>query len=286
MNPRTWLLLPLIAFAALLSSACKDTAKISKTQASGHVAFLAEIATKDVAEVRTGLPQGAELLSAAWKVDPAVGTDLKAAADALEIARRKVQDLRLAKSTFFALADDHGIVIRNDQEQDRMAGKALFASFPGLVEASKQYTETTGSMPEASGVRAPRADGQWVAAAPVKVDGNARGLYVTGWSWSSYAYHLEFALRGKIRSELVNKREENEPLIYVFVLVGSAVYGAPVSPDVSRTALAAADPLAKAKATETFTDSIEITGRAYGLAVQRVPALGQGVGVAVLRSET
>ncbi|HEX7668059.1 MAG TPA: hypothetical protein VF395_00665 [Polyangiaceae bacterium] len=284
MNRRTWLLLPCLV--TLLVSACKDTAKISKTQASAHVAFLAEIATKDVAEVRTGLPQGADLLGAAWKADPAVGTDLKAAADALEVARRKVQDLRVAKSTFFALADDHGVVVRNDQEQDRMAGKALFTSFPDLTGAGKQYTETTGSMPEASGVRAPRADGQWIAGAPVKVDGVARGLYVTGWSWSSYAYHLEFALRGKIRSELVNKREENEPLLYVFVLVGSAVYGAPVSPDVSRTALAAVDPLAKAKSGETFTDTIEITGRAYGLAVQRVPALGQGVGIAVLRSET
>lgn len=283
MNRRTCLLIPLLA---LLVSACKDTAKISKTQASAHVTFLAEIATKDVAEVRTGLPQGAALMAAAWKADPAVGTDLKAAADALEITRRKVQDLRLAKSTFFAIADDHGVVVRNDQEQDRMAGKALFASFAGLSEARNQYTETTGSMPEASGVRAPRTDGQWVAGAPVKIDGVTKGLYVTGWSWSSYAYHLEFAIRGKIRSELVNKREENEPLLYVFVLVGSAAYGAPVSPDVSRTALAAADPLAKTKGEETFTDTIEITGRAYGLAVRRVPALGQGVGIAVLRSET
>jgi len=87
MKRRTGLLLPLLAFPTLFASACKDTAKISKTQASGHVAFLAEIAAKDVAEVRTGLPQGADLLGAAWKADAAVGTDLKAAADALEIAR-------------------------------------------------------------------------------------------------------------------------------------------------------------------------------------------------------
>jgi hypothetical protein len=283
MNRSTLLLLPLLTLCVF---ACKDSAKISKTLATAHVAFLAEIATKDVAEVRAGLPPGAELMAAAWRAEPSLGTDLKAAAEALQITRRKVQDLRLAKSTFFAVADDHGIVIRNDQEQDRMAGKDLFASFVGLAEAKNRYTETMGSMPEASGVRAPRADGEWVAGAPVKLDGVTKGLYVTGWSWSSYAYHLEFAIRGKIRSELVNKREENEPLLYVFVLVGSAVYGTPVSPDVSRSAVSSVDPLGKAKGEEIFADTMEITGRTYGLAVRRIPALGQGVGIAVLRSET
>ena len=58
-----------------------------------------------VAEIRAGLPQGAEVLAKAIQVDPTVKTDPKAASDALELARRKVQDLRIAKSTFFALAD-------------------------------------------------------------------------------------------------------------------------------------------------------------------------------------
>ena len=285
MKRRTWLLALALALT-LVAPACKDTAKISRTQASAHVAFLAETVTKDVEEVRTGLQQGADLLAAAWKADPSMATDLTAAADALQMTRRKVQDLRLAKSTFFAVADESGVVIRNDQEQDRMAGKPLLTSFPGLADAKSRYTETTGSMPEASGVRAPRIDGQWIAGSPVKIDGVTKGIYVTGWSWSSYAYRLEFAIRGKIRSELVNKREENEPLIYVFVIVGNAAFGTPVSPEVSRSAVAAVDPLGKTREGETFTDTIEITGRTYGLAVRRIAALGRGVAVAVLRSET
>jgi hypothetical protein len=271
---------------SLLSPSCKDTAKISMTQASTHVAFLAENATKDVEEVRTGLPQGADLLAASWKADPSIGTDLNALSDALQTTRRKVQDLRLAKSTFFAMANDDGIVLRNDQEQDRMAGKSILTSFPALEGAKNRYTEAVGSMPEASGVRAPRADGQWVAGAPLRIDGATKGLYVTGWSWSSYAYRLEFSIRGKIRSELSDQHAAKEPLIYVFVLVDKAVYGTPVSPEVSRSALAMADPLAKTRGDEIYTDKIEITGRTYGLAVRRVPALGPGVGIAVLRSET
>jgi hypothetical protein len=92
---------------------------------------------------------------------------------------------------------------------------------------------------------------------------------VTGWSWSAYAYRLEFALRGQIRSELTNKREENEPLVYAFVVVGKSVYGAPVSPEVSRSKLSDLDPLSKIKDAEVFRDRVEITGRTYGIAVLR-----------------
>jgi hypothetical protein len=283
---RNWLFGAAWILLVIMLPACGNTGRISAEQARAHVVFLTETVAKDVEEVRSGLPPGADAVAASWKAQPGLEADLKAVRDALEGARRKVQDLRVAKSTFFALADAGGTVLRNDQEQDRMAGKALFASFPALVAASEHYTETTGSMPEASGVRAPRADGQWVAASPVRVDGATRGLYVTGWSWASYAYRLEFALRSRIRSELMGKRGEKEPLIYVFVVVGKAAYGAPVTPEVSAATVAERGGLAKATGTEPFTEQLEITGRTYGLSVGRAPSLGPDIGIAVLRSET
>lgn len=272
--------------ALLFAPSCKDTTRLSKEKATAHAAFLAETVKKDVEEVRKGLPSGADVLGASLKSDAAVLTDPKAASRALEEARRKVQDLRVAKSTFFALADANGVVIRNDQEQDRMVGHSLFASFPALVEAKTRYLETSGSMPEASGVRAPRPDGQWIAAAPVKVDGDTKGVYATGWSWSAYAYRLEFALRGRIRSELMGKTGEKEPLIYVYMVVGKAAYGAPVSPEVNMKAIADLDPLSKTKGDEVFSTTVDVTGRTFGLAVKRASDAGQDVAVAVLRSET
>src|SRR5690349_18422750 len=173
---RRGLLLALGIVAFSLAVGCKDAVKLSVEKASSHASFLVETIKKDVDEVRSGLPSGADALGAAWKADPAIGTDPKATQRSLEDTRRKVQDLRVAKSTFFALADVSGVVIRNDQEQDRMAGHALFEPFAALAGAKSAYTETAGSMPEAAGVRAPRPDGQWVAGAPVRVDGNLRGL--------------------------------------------------------------------------------------------------------------
>jgi hypothetical protein len=265
---------------------CGNTTKLSMVRAEAHVGFLVETAAKDVEEVRRGLPQGADQLGAQWKTQPTLEADLKEVHQALEVARRKVQDLRVAKSTFFALADLNGNVLRNDQDQDRMSGRPLFGSFPNLRTAKERYVETLGSMPEASGVRAPRPDGEWVAGTPVKVDGAVKGLYVTGWAWSSYAYRLEFALRGQIKSELADKKGDHEPLVYAFVVVGKSVYGAPVSPDVSRSSLGELDPLSKVKEADTYTDHLDITGRTYGVAVKRAPSLGPDVAIAVLRSET
>jgi hypothetical protein len=255
-------------------------------KAALHASFLAETVKKDVGEVRAGLPAGAAAFGAMWKADATIETDSKSAQHALDETRKKIQDLRIAKSTFFAIADPNGTVIRNDQEQDRMAGHALFSAFPALADAKTKYVETNGSMPEASGVRAPRPDAQWVAAAPVQVDGALKGLFVTGWSWSSYAYRLEFALRSQVRSELMGKTTEKEPLLYVYVLVGKSAYGAPVTPEVNVKKIADLDPLAQAKSEEVFAQKIEVTGRAYGLAVKRTPTLGAEVAVAVMRSET
>jgi hypothetical protein len=279
-------LVPAVFLVCVFVASCKDTGKISATFATDHVAFLARAARADVEEVRRGLPAGSEVLAQRIKSRLTLPSDLNSVRDGLETTRNRVQDLRIAKGTFFALADASGTVLRNDQEQDRMAGRSLFASFPALKDSVATYVETTGSMPEASGVRAPRPDGQWIAASPVRVDGETRALYVTGWSWASYAYRLEFALRSKLRSELAGKREEHEPLVYVFILVGKSAFGAPVTPEVSAAAVAAQDPLAKTKGDAPFAMALEITGRSYGLAALRVPALGSDVAVAVLRSET
>src|SRR5258706_15095454 len=90
-----------IIVVTLLATSCSDPGKVSVEKARAHAQFLAETVTKDVDEVRSGLPAGAEVVGAWWK-SQALDTDPKAAQDSLEAARRKVQVLRMAKSTFFA----------------------------------------------------------------------------------------------------------------------------------------------------------------------------------------
>jgi hypothetical protein len=267
-----------------LSAGCESKVKKSVAQAKQHVELAAGAIQTDVEEVRKGLPEGAKQLAPLYQKNVLPQDDLQGVRDALERARNKVQDLRVAKSTFFALADDKGTILRNDQEQDLMAGKSLFGPFPELKKATEgRYVETRGSMPEAVAVRG-RPDGQWVAAQPIAVDGAVRGLYVTGWAWSAYAYRLENAVRGAVRSELA--KSSKEPLVYVYVLADGQAHGAPISPDVNAKAITDLQPLSKITGDAPFSAELEITGRDFGLAVRKTPMLGPDTGVAVLRSET
>jgi hypothetical protein len=277
-----------IALGAVLSlslaSGCDGNKKLSVAKASEHVASLVQTTATDVGEVRAGLPEGAKHLGKLFAGETPPKDDLEAVRQGLENARNKVQDLRVCKSTFFALVDDKGTILRNDQQQDLMAGKDAFKSFPAIKKALEgSYVESRGSMPEAAGVKGP--DGQWVAAAPVSTDGKVRGIYLTGWSWSAYAYRLENSLRGTVKSALGDKADKL-PLLYVYVVVEKAAFGAPVSPEVNAKAIADQDPLSKIQGDAVFSTAIEITGRDFGLAVQRAPALGDDVAIAVLRSET
>ena len=275
------------ALTALAGSApgCKKSSAVSAEKAKANIVALVKATQGDVAEVRAGLPNGAKYLLPLFASGKPPSEDPHGAQAALETARNKVQDLRVSKGTFFAVADTGGIVIRNDQDQDLMVGRPLLPSFPELKSAldGAKYVETRGSMPEAAGVRG-RADGQWVAAVPVADGAAVKGLYVTGWSWSAYAYRLERALSSNLHSELTEGQKL--PLVYVYLIVDKDVFGTPISPEVNAQAISALSPLTNASATAPTSFELEIAGREFGLAVELSPDLGKNVAVAVLRSET
>ena len=260
---------------------CTDTGKISAEKAIPQAQFLLKAANEDLSELKRGLNKGVPFLVPAFSNGV---PDSQTAQKALETARNKVQDLRVAKSTFFALVDKDGTVIRNDQQQDLMAGKNAFAAFKELKQVFEgKVVESRGSMKEAAGVRG-KPDAQWVLGVPVKVDGKVVAAYVSGWSWSAYAYRLETALR----SDVLAKTAEGDkvPLLYVYVLVAGQAYGAPISPTVNGDAIVKTNPLKGASETAPFSVALEIEGRQFGLAVVPLKAAGPNAGIAVLRSET
>lgn len=276
--------LGLVAALLFPLTGCTKTGELSRQKAHSEVEALAKAASADVDEVRKGLPLGAKQLEAFFADEKAQG-DAAAAKEALEAARGRVQDLRTAKSTFFLLADKHGVILRSDLDNDSLASKSLFASFGELKAAAEgKYVETRGSMPEAAGVRG-RSDGQWAAATPVMKGSEVAGVYATGWSWSAYAYRLENQLRSNVKSEAADAGTK-EPLVYVYVLVDQAAFGAPISPEVNAKAVLDSGLMGRATGEVTVDTAREIEGRDFGIAVKRVPALGAGVAIAVLRSET
>jgi len=114
--------------------------------------------------------------------------------------------------------------------------------------------------------------------------GTPLALYVTGWSWSAYAYRLQTSLRSSVAAARDDR--EKMPLLYVYVVVDGAAYAARDSPDVNIETVVKAKILEKVRGAEPVSEELEITGRPFGLGAARLPDLGEKTALVVLRSET
>jgi hypothetical protein len=275
--------------------ACKDRGQKSADDARADVQKLVALTGKDVAEVERGLPEGAKKLGDLLAKEVGKDGDPKQNAPAVRSAllkmRQQVPDLGIAKSTFFAFADEKGIAIRNDFEHDTMAGKDLIKAWPGLrpVTEGAPFVATTGQFPGAPNPAGP--DREWVAAVPVKkADGTAQGLLVTGWTYRRFAYHLQVTLQREMQDQLMRANEKGKmPILYVCLFDKENVYcagapGAIAVPEVNEKALAGQSLHAKT-GTGTASSPLKITDRDFGWAAARLPKLDKDVGAVVLRSE-
>lgn len=269
---------------SLIALACTDKGKVSESKATEHVERLAEVADEDVEQLRVGLPLGAKALGESWVIeeDHAPWPELLRAR--LDRARSGQRELTMAKSTFFAITDEDGVVLRSDQDPDILAGKRLGESFPDLRKALEgEYIEAFGAMAELQGSRS-GPDEQWMVASPFRdAEGKVLGAYVSGWSLKRYAYRLDHTLKSEITRE-ASEGSGKVPLTYVFVFRGKKVYGAPITPAVNEEALENLD-LPAATENGVFHRQLEIAGRTFGIAARRVPKLGDDAGVALIRSE-
>ena len=272
--------------ALLLASGCKDKGKVSAEEARANVKLLADLAEKDVEEIDRGLPEGAKRMAAQLAKETDAKSNTPQVRSALLKMRQQVPDLGVAKSTFFAFTDEKGIAIRNDLEQDTMAGKDLVGAYPDLKKAlaGEAYVTTQGQFPGVPNPQGP--DREWVAAVPVKKeDGNLLGLLVTGWTYRRFAYHLQEALKRDLQDHLMREGEKGKlPVLYVFVFDKDGVYGARGTPAPDEKALAEVGLTAKTDAGPA-AEPLVIADRPFGWAAARVKKLGPDVGIVVLRSE-
>ena len=288
---RTFAMAAAFLLTAATGACGKDRATASAEAAKANVQKLVDLTATDVGEVEHGLPEGAKKLDVLLakeigKEDPKANAP--AVRSALLKMRQQVPELGIAKSTFFAFTDPNGVAIRNDFEQDTMAGKDLLTRWPGLVPAARTGAFASTVSTAADGA-ADKADKDWVAAVPVKkADGTTEGLLITGWTYRRFAYHLQVTLQREVQEGLMRSGGKM-PILYVCLFDRENVYGAnapraiPVPP-VNEKALAEVGLRAKTEAGIAASPP-KITDRDFGWAATRLPKLGADVGVVVLRSE-
>lgn len=276
---------PVAVVTAALSTGCGDAGKASAKVAADQLPGVVALVKEDVAQVRRGLPGGAEKLAKLLGAD--AGSDLGALQRAIATSRAGVNDLQFAKSTFFAFADPTGTVLRSEADPDLLAMKSVFAPLPGLkksVEPGSGVVEAFGELKDVH-IRAGN-DLTWAAAHPVKDDkGEVRGAFVTGWTLRGLAYHLEEQTKGVIADAAKKEGKKSLPVFYVFVLHGKKAYGAGKTPDVNTQAVESLDLLSKTQS-GTFSTTVDITGRTFGVAAASTTTeYAPDTGVAVLVSE-
>lgn len=280
------LVLPALAVCLTLPLAgCDEKRKASEQGAIAEVEYLAPILREDVAQVRRGLPTGAAKLAAA--LDPDTLSSLQGVQRAIGRARGEVHDLAVSKGTFFSFADATGTVVRSEADPDVLAGRSLLIAFPALKKAAEPtagVVETFGEMKELRGVRT-GPDLAWVAAAPVVEKGQSKGVFVTGWSFRAFAYHLETMLKMHITEVSEKQHKKVAPFAYVYVVKAGKAYGTPTTPDVNAKTIEDLD-LAHRTFTGTYHEGRDITGRAFGLAAVKAPDLGDDAFLAILFSES
>jgi hypothetical protein len=275
----------LIALVLVSSAGCKDKAKEDAAKAATQVNMLAALADKDVGEVERGMPEGAKKLAALWAKGADPSKDLLSVRSALRRVRRDVPDLNLSKATFFALTDDKGVAVRNDLEEDVMAGQDLFKIFPELAKAKSGFFTTTGAFPQAQPDPKRPPDKDWVAAVPVKrEDDSVGGYFVAGWTYRYFARHLSESLKSQLTEAAQKSGDKKLPVYYVGVFDKTGVYTAPLTPSINEQELAKIDLVGKS-AGGTFQATITITERAFGYAAARTPKLGPDTGIVLLWSE-
>ena len=213
------------------------------------------------------MPEGAKRLGALLAGGANPRQDAAGVRKALQRVRRDVMDLSIAKSTFFALADANGVAIRNDLEEDVMAGQNLFAVFPGLAKAKDGYVTTDGVFPNAASKNGPDED--WIAGVPVKQETGATGaVFVTGWTYRYFARHLQESLKDRLTEDArKNGTEGKIPVFYVAVFDRTGVYSAPLTPAVDEKALTEQDLVAKT-APGSAQGTLALTDRAFGWAAR------------------
>ncbi len=273
--------LGLVALLAL--GGCKDDPKVIAQKAADQETQALALNDANVAKVKTGLVQGAEKLRALYANGADPHQDPAAVRAALFKNRAEVKELNDAKTTFSALVDANGIGVRNDLEQDAMAGRNVGAAFPALKNATG-FTTTTGVF-DLPGPPAP-PNRQWIGAAAVtKPDGSTGGVYIAGWTYRQYAYLLQDTLRARMEDEIDKaKSTAKVPIFYVMIFDPSGVYGTPMTPDVNEKAMRDLDLLAKTAAGPA-QGVVNVSDRDYGWAAARAPSLGPNIGIASMRSD-
>lgn len=265
---------------ALAGLGCSDPAALAQQHSASACDMALEIFERDVAQLRKGMPEGAQILAGRMPADPVGGrAELQTA---IKAARENVKDLSYAKSTFFSFAQPDGLVLRSEIDPDRLVDQNVLKVFPSLAKALEPkagLVEAYGEMDALRGVKRGNDIAWIVAHAVVGKDDKPQGLFLSGWSMRLYVGFVQDAVRAKLDEK--TKESSDKVEAYLFVVKGKVAVGHPDAPDVHAEELVKQDLVTKAAGGEARA-KVELEGKTWGIVAKKSPMFGDDAVVAVI----
>ena len=241
---------------------------------------------RHVAGLARALPQAGKDL--ATKL---VGVELGKEAVAFNAIRDKVDDLRSAKRSYFAVVDASGEVQWVDDDAWPVVHRKIAVGFPAVQDVIDGKTAFGKGIGRYGG--ADEAATSFVEAVPLIKDGKLLGALVALWE----AHDAAEDLRRQLLTQLLQKSAQpmkrvkakdklklllDQPDVWVGLFRGQWLYLQEDAPQ----------PLEEALQAQKFTDktnagawkgTFDVMNKGWGAAARRLPSLGADVGVVVAR---
>jgi hypothetical protein len=290
MDRRTFLL----AVGATATVGCKSKAQKQAEAAVPDVTRLEKLlAERHVDSIARALPPAAEALGAKFGdkvISPTEGPNLF---PIFEELRNKTDDLRSAKRSYYAIVDLGGEIVSVDDPNWLVIGRKASVAFDKLdaiLTGKEKYAAGAGRYggadPEAMTL---------FEAAPIKRGDKIIGGLLCAWEIHEAAEDMQRQLQTELAMKTVKPKTRakakdkyqlvlDTPDLWVATFNEKYVW---LQEGVPQTLEDGAKTIGLFEKTKNgaYSGTFDVLNRGWGVAAKRIPALGNGFGVAVLRHE-
>lgn len=284
----------LVTLASVAAVGCKSKAQKQAEAAIPDVARLEKlIAERHVDALSRGLPVAAKALSDKLGDKPIEPKESATITSAFDEIRNRMDDLRSAKRSYFAIVDLGGEIIAVDDPNWLVVGRKAGVAFPAMADV------LAGKVPYAAGAgRYGGADPEaltFFEAAPILRADKPIGALISAWEVHEAAEDMQRQLQTDLAMKTVKPKARAKPKDkYQLVLDTPDLWVAVFSEKYVWLQDGAPQPLEDAAkgiglhgktGGGAYHGTFDVMNRGWGVAAKRFPTLGEGMGIAVLRHQ-
>jgi hypothetical protein len=284
----------LLALGATATLGCKSKAQRQAEAAVPDIARLEKLlAERHVDAIARALPVAGEALGAKFGDKVIAPTEAAAIGPMFDELRNKTDDLRSAKRSYYAIVDLGGEIVWVDDPNWLVIGRkasVAFGKLDGVLTGKEKYAAGAG--------RYGGADPEALTlfeAAPIVRAGKPIGGLICAWEIHEAAEDMQRQLQTELAMKTVKPKVRAKAKDkYQLVLDTPDLWVAAFNDKYAWLQEGAPQPLEDATkalglhgktANGAWSGTFDVLNRGWGAAAKRIPSLGEGIGIAVLRHE-